>query len=143
MSDETRTVLSRTQTILADALALDSPDDAKADASLVRDLGAESIDLLDIAFRIEKEFGIAAPRRELFPEDVFNRNEFVVDGLLTAAGLAKMQEVMPHLDLGHGHFSEFVKLPRLLDMGTYLTVGDLVQYVEHKLSDDPPGENER
>ena len=53
--------------VLVEALGVEE-DDIKPSAALQADLGAESIDFLDIAFRIEREFGIKIPRGELFSE---------------------------------------------------------------------------
>jgi len=50
---------------------------------MVGDLGAESIDFLDIVFRLEKAFGIEIPRAELFPEDILTSAEYVQDGKVT------------------------------------------------------------
>ena len=68
-------------------------------ATLQGDLGAESIDFLDIVFRLEKAFGIKIERGELFPEDILTNTEYVEDGKVNAAGIAKLKERMPFADL--------------------------------------------
>ena len=65
---------------LVDALGVDE-EEVKDDATLMGDLGAESIDFLDIVFRLEKAFGIKIPREELFPaENLTSNGEYVSDG---------------------------------------------------------------
>ena len=60
-------VLSKVSATLVEALNIDE-DEIKPESTLTGDLGAESIDFLDIVFRLEREFGIKIPREELFPE---------------------------------------------------------------------------
>ena len=63
--------------VLVDALGVDN-DEVTTEATLMGDLGAESIDFLDIVFRLEKAFGIKIPREELFPaESLMNNPELV------------------------------------------------------------------
>jgi acyl carrier protein len=83
-----------------EALGLD-PDEAVADATLIDDLGAESIDLLDILFRIERGVGVKIQASELhqyiqggIPDEEFgDENE-----IITEAGLAQLKRVMPQID---------------------------------------------
>jgi len=98
------------------------------DATLFKDLGAESIDLLDIVFRLERNFGIKIPRGELFPENVSDR-EPARNGKLTPTGLTEMKPRMPYADLGG--FEAKLEVDRLLEP---YTVDMLVQYVSSKLS---------
>ena len=65
------------------------------------DLGAESIDFLDIQFRLEKEFGFKIPKGEMMPEDLANDPDFVSDGTLTEAGINELKARMPHADFGN------------------------------------------
>jgi acyl carrier protein len=93
------------------------------------DLGAESIDFLDIVFRLEKTFGIKIPREELFPaEAIMNNPEFISNGKLTAKGLAELKAKMPHTDT-----SEFAKNPDMSKFADLFTVGMIVNFVESKL----------
>ena len=62
---------------LVDALGVDD-DEVTLESRLEADLGAESIDFLDIVFRLEKNFGIKIPRGELFPEDLASANSGLV-----------------------------------------------------------------
>ena len=63
-------IFEKVQAALVDALGVDD-DEVTPEATMVGDLGAESIDFLDIVFRLEKAFSIKIPRSELFPEDCF------------------------------------------------------------------------
>ena len=67
-------IYEKIKTALVDALGVDD-DEIVPEATLVGDLGAESIDFLDIVFRLEKAFAIKIPRGELFPEDVLTDAE--------------------------------------------------------------------
>jgi acyl carrier protein len=121
-------VFSKVQEALVDALGVDD-DEVTPEATLVGDLGAESIDFLDIVFRLEKAFDIKIPRDELFPEDILTNAEYVQDGKLTDDGLTKLKERMPFAD-----FSKFEQGARAVqDFGNMLTVQDMCRYVETKV----------
>ena len=78
-------IFDKVQTTLVDALGVDE-EDVTREATLQGDLGAESIDFLDIVFRLEREFGIKIPRGELFPDEkLFTDPNFVKDGKMTEA----------------------------------------------------------
>ena len=91
-------VFEKVRTCLVDALGVDD-DEVTPEASITGDLGAESIDYLDILFRLEKTFDIKIPRGELFPEDVLSNAQYVQDGKLTAEGLEQLKKRMPFADL--------------------------------------------
>ena len=80
-------IYEKIKVALVDALGVDE-DEIQPEATLVGDLGAESIDFLDIVFRLEKAFDIKIPRGELFPEDVLTDPKYVQDGRVTEVGLA-------------------------------------------------------
>ena len=113
---------------LVDALGVDE-EDILPSATMVGDLGAESIDFLDIVFRLEKSFGIKIPRGDLFPEDVLSSSEFVAGGKVNAAGIAALKTRMPFADL-----SRFEANPNVQNFANTLTVEDMVRYVQSKLS---------
>lgn len=112
---------------LVEALAVE-PDEISEDATLTGDLGAESIDFLDIVFRLEKCFNLKIPRGELFPDDLLNNPDYVANGKFTDQGLTKIKEAMPHAD-----FAEFEQDPDVNKMPDLFTVKTLVNYVEAKL----------
>jgi acyl carrier protein len=118
-------IYKKVQGVLVDALGVDE-EEVTPSATLRGDLGAESIDFLDIAFRLEKAFGIKIPRGEMFPEDLFNNQEFVQNGRITPAGLAEMKKRMPHFN-----FSDLEKDPDINKM--QFTVDTVVKYIESKV----------
>lgn len=120
-------IFAKVQEALVDALGVDD-DEVTEDATLVGDLGAESIDFLDIVFKLEKAFDITIPREELSPEDILTNSQYVQDGVVTGEGMAELKRRMPWADL-----SEFEKNPRVQDFGNLLTVGDLCSYVTSKV----------
>jgi acyl carrier protein len=92
-------VFSTVRETLVDALGVDD-DEVTPTATLMGDLGAESIDFLDIVFRLEKNFNIKIPRGELFPENLVAADSgFVVNGKVTPEGLAELRSKMPHANL--------------------------------------------
>lgn len=120
-------VFDKVRTCLVDALGVDE-EEVTPEATMVGDLGAESIDFLDIVFRLEKTFSIKIPRGELFPEDILSNAQYVNDGKLSAAGIEELKKRMPFADL-----SKFEADPRVTNFGNMLTVQDLVNYVQSKL----------
>ena len=120
-------VFEKIKTALVDALGVDD-DEVTPEATLVGDLGAESIDFLDIVFRLEKAFSIKIPRGELFPEDVLTNAAYIKDGKVTEAGLAELRKRMPFADL-----DAFAKNPVVQDFAGLLTVADMCRFVEGKI----------
>jgi len=120
-------VFDKIRTALIDALGVDE-DEVAPEATLVGDLGAESIDFLDIVFRLEKAFKINIPRGELFPEDILTNSEYIQDGKMTEPGVAELRKRMPFADL-----TDFAKNPVVQDFGNLLTVADMCRFVESKL----------
>jgi acyl carrier protein len=120
-------VFQKIQAALVDALGVDE-EDVTPEATLVGDLGAESIDFLDIVFRLEKAFDIKIPRGELFPEDVLTDSNYVQDGRVTEQGLAELRKRMPFANL-----DEFAKNPTVQDFPNLLTVADMCRFVEGKV----------
>ena len=122
-------IFGEVQEVLVDALGVDD-DEVKAEATLMGDLGAESIDFLDIVFRLEKAFEMKIPREELFPaESLMNSPEFVSNGKLTETGLAELKNKMPYIELG-----EFANDPDINKLGDLFTVGTIVSYIDSKLN---------
>jgi acyl carrier protein len=122
-------IVQKVQEVLVDVLGVDD-DEVTIEATLMGDLGAESIDFLDIVFRLEKAFSIKIPREELFPaENLMTNSEFIHNGKLTEKGLAELRERMPHTDL-----SEFEKNPDINKMADLFTVGAIVNYLDNKLN---------
>ncbi len=121
-------ILSKVSATLVEALNVDE-DEIKPTSTLQGDLGAESIDFLDIVFRLEREFGIKIPRGELFPESVFQGDpEYVQDGKVTPKGLDELRARMPFADL-----SGFEKNPEIRNFSDLFTVALIARYIEGKL----------
>jgi acyl carrier protein len=120
-------VFEKVRAALVEALGVDD-EEVKPEATLVGDLGAESIDFLDIVFRLEKSFDIKIPRGELFPEDILTNTEYVADGKINPDGMAELKKRMPFADL-----SKFEENPVVQEFATSLTVQDMCNYVESKV----------
>jgi acyl carrier protein len=120
-------IFEKIKTALVDALGVDD-DEVTPEATLVGDLGAESIDFLDIVFRLEKAFDIKIPRGELFPEDILTNSQYVKDGKVTDVGVAELRKRMPFADL-----DGFAKNPVVQDFANLLTVADMCRFVESKV----------
>jgi acyl carrier protein len=122
-------IFNQVQDVLVDALGVEN-DEVTTASTLMGDLGAESIDFLDIVFRLEKAFGIKIPREELFPaENLMTNPDFVNNGKLTETGLAQLREKMPHTN-----FASFEQDPDINKLGDLFTVDAIVNYVETRLN---------
>ena len=121
-------VLEKVKETLIEALGVDD-EEVTPQATLTGDLGAESIDFLDIVFRLEKAFDIKIPRGELFPDNILNNPEFVQDGKLTEAGLQQLKDRMPHADFG-----EFEQDPNINKMAELFKVQTIVNYILTKVN---------
>lgn len=121
-------VFQKVQAALVEALGVDD-DEVTPDATIIGDLGAESIDFLDIVFRLEKAFAIKITTSELSAEDILTNPEYVHDGKVTAAGLVELKKRMPFADL-----SKFEQNPQVQNFGNLLTVNDLCRFVASKVA---------
>jgi acyl carrier protein len=119
----------RVNNVVLQTLNVES-DEITESAHLINDLGAESIDLLDMTFRLEREFGIKIPRDELFPETVFRENpEYIKDGKITDEGVKRLREALPY-----ANDFENVEEKRTVDSVKELfTVGLIYNYIDWKL----------
>src|SRR5262245_43544852 len=120
-------IYDKVKAVLVDALGVDE-EEVKPDSVIVDDLGAESIDFLDIMFRLEKAFNIKIPRGEMMPENLTSDPTLVQEGKVTAKGLAMLKEKMPFTDI-----TEFEKDPQLEKMTRLFTVDSITNFVEWKL----------
>jgi acyl carrier protein len=121
-------IYQKVSATLVEALNVDE-EEIKPTSTLQGDLGAESIDFLDIVFRLEREFGIKIPRGELFPEAIFQGDpEFVQNGKVTDKGLSELRTKMPFADL-----SKFEKNPELTSISDLFTVEMIARYIQGKL----------
>ncbi len=126
-------ILEKTRGVLMEALVVDA-EEVTPQASLTADLQAESIDFLDIVFRLEKEFStpdkpFKIEQGELFPDNLLENPDWVHDGKFTDAGMTMLKERMPHVD-----FSDFEQDRDLEKVGATITVSAMVEFVERKLT---------
>lgn len=122
-------IFEQVQEVLVDALGLDE-DEITQDATLMGDLGAESIDFLDIVFRLEKAFNVKVQREELFPaEAVLSNPEYVSGGKVTEKGLAELRAKMPHTDL-----TDFEADPDVNKIADLFTVQAIVNFIDGKIN---------
>ena len=120
--------LAKVTEVLEDALGVDA-DEVTPEATLGPDLGAESIDYLDIVFRLEKAFGIKIDQAEMMPNDVLTDPTYVQGGKITDAGIAELKAKMPHADLSAIEDSRDVD-----DFEKVFTVDTLVKFVQARVS---------
>lgn len=122
-------ILPRVRRVLVEALNVEEAEVSLA-TTLQKDLGAESIDFLDIVFRLEREFNIQIPRGELFPEAIFRGDPaFLEEGRVTDQGLQELRTRMPYADL-----SVFEKDRRLSAVPDLFTVDLVIRYITWKLA---------
>ena len=122
-------VFAKVKTILTESLGADD-DAVTPQARLVGDLNAESIDFLDIMFRLEREFGLPKiDRNELFPESIFQGDpKFVQNGKVTPGGLAELRAKMPYADI-----AAYEKNPQFEKIGDRFTVELITKFVHSKV----------
>src|SRR5438045_8557307 len=118
----------KVKVVLVDALGVDE-EEVKPESVIRDDLGAESIDFLDIMFRLEKAFNIKIPRGELMPENLVSDPTLVQDGKVTVKGIALLREKMPFSN----DIDAFAADPELEKMSRLFTVTMIVNFVEWKL----------
>jgi acyl carrier protein len=106
---------------MADALGCDI-DDIKLDVSLIEGLDAESIDFLDMVFRLERAFKIRIPRGKIVENarGTLSEAEFEQDGLVTDAGLAQLRAYLSEIPAERFKTPTKVKdIPRLFTPETF------------------------
>lgn len=125
----TEEIYEKVRETLVDALGVDD-DEVSPEATLVGDLGAESIDFLDIVFRLEKNFNVKIPRGELFPENLAAADSgFVEDGKVTPSGIDELRSRMPHADV-----DKLAADPKVENIQDLFTVQMIVNFLEKKLA---------
>ncbi len=122
-------IFGKVKALLVDALSVDD-DEVTPHARLQADLNAESIDFLDIVFRLEREFGLKIDRNDLFPESIFSGDpKFVQNGKLTPDGLAELKAKMPYADM-----TAFEKDPTFDKIGDLFTVDLITRYIHSRVA---------
>ncbi|MDG3005417.1 phosphopantetheine-binding protein [Paludisphaera mucosa] len=126
-----RDIHAKVGSILAASLGVDEADVIPS-ATLQGQLGAESIDFLDIVFRLERGFGIKILQGELFPDSILGgRADLFQEGRVTDLGMVELRSRMPYADL-----DDLERDRRLGSVADLFTVGLVVRYVEWKLGRD-------
>jgi acyl carrier protein len=121
-------VFGKVRQALVDALSVEE-EDITEDATLKGDLQAESIDILDIVFRLEKAFSVKISQEELTPRDILSNPEYVNNRKLNPAGLAALKQRVKHADWSR--FESDPDIDKILDV---FTVGTIVNFVQDKLA---------
>src|SRR6516164_4945167 len=120
-------IYTKVSATLVEALNVDE-EEIKPTSTLQGDLGAESIDFLDIVFRLEREFGIKIPRGELFPESIFQGDPSLVrGGRVTPKGIEELRARIPLADL-----TKFEQDPEVNQIADLFTVDLVAKYVQSK-----------
>ena len=125
-------IVEAVREVLEEALGVDA-DEVTLDATITSDLGAESIDFLDIQFRLEKKFSTPGKpfkinQGELFPENLMENAAWVSGGKFTDEGMKMLRAKLPHVDL-----DAFDKVRDVNKDDELITVKSLVEFVERKL----------
>lgn len=114
-------VYPKVSKIIADVLVLDD-DEIKLSSRLITDLGAESIDFLDLVFQLEKEFGIKIPRGQLEKNarGELSESEFEKDGVITPAGMTSLKKYLSEIPEENFHENMKVnEIPMLFTVETF------------------------
>ena len=123
-------IFEQTKPLLVEVLGV-SPNEIQMNSVLVADLGAESIDLLDLSFRIEERFKVTIEANEIEREarKRLPSGEYEKDGYLTEEALAEIRKAVPELDQ-----AKIVKGLRKTDLPSLLNVAFFVKLVARKLA---------
>ncbi len=118
------TVFPKLQAIVADVLVVDE-EEVQLNSRLIADLGAESIDFLDLVFQLEREFDIKIPRGQLEKNarGTLSEAEFEQGGVVTSQGLEALKSYFSEVD--EAHFKENLKvneIPMLFTVETFCKV---------------------
>lgn len=128
MSMNSEEIFEKVSEVLQDALAVDE-DEVTAEATLTEDLGAESIDFLDIVFQLEKAFDVKIDQSEMFPNDVLQNPEYVQDGKVTDKGMEELKAKLPHADLNEFDASRDVE-----EFSKVFTVETVCKFIDRKVN---------
>ena len=114
-------VFPKVREIIADVLVIEESD-VSLESRLIADLGAESIDFLDLVFQLEKEFSIKIPRGKLEKNarGELTEEEFEKSGVLTSKGLVALKAYLSEVPAEH--FKDNMKvneIPMLFTVETF------------------------
>ncbi len=120
-------ILIRVRPHIVDALGVEE-DEITLEARLMDDLGAESIDFLDIFFRVEREFDI---KIDASASSMMNDDRYVRGGVITDLGLEEVRRRLPNVDLGLVEETRSVQ-----DIQRGFTVESVVQMARARLAEN-------
>jgi acyl carrier protein len=124
---------NRVREMLLPVFNLPSIEDIRPEASLVNDLGAESLDFVEIIYLIEREFGVVIKPDEIMSGATSVSSESMFrDGKLTEEGAALLNRQFP------GHAEPFAEGMTKRTMYLSITVRDLAAAIEARI---PGGES--
>jgi acyl carrier protein len=122
--EEIAAVYPKVAQIIADALGVDTAQ-VKLDVPLIEGLDAESIDFLDLVFRLERGFGVKIPRGKIV-EDArgdLAESDFEQKGIVTTAGLQRLREFLSEVPADRfGTPFKSADIPRLFTPETFCKV---------------------
>lgn len=106
-------------------------DQVKMTSNLVVDLGAESIDLLDLSFLIEEAFGITLEANEFERQATENipGGQYELDGCLTPEAIAELRKALPEVPA-----VEFRPGLKRIEVPSILNVAVFVHLIQRKCS---------
>lgn len=125
MSADERTMEAVKEAVV-EALGV-SPDEVVPDASLLDDLGAESIDLLDMLFRVDRKIGVKIKASEIsdYIQGGMTEDEFGTPaGVISERGLAYLKTVMPQIDTAQ--LSGTLPAEKVINLFTVQNLADMV-----------------
>lgn len=123
-NEEIQAVFPKVAQIIADALGCDV-DQVKSQVPLIEGLDAESIDFLDLVFRLERAFGVKIPRGKIV-EDArgdLAESDFEQKGIVTEVGLARLKEFLSEVPADRFKTPlKAAEIPRLFTPETFCKV---------------------
>jgi acyl carrier protein len=122
----TESIFRKVQSCIAESLAI-KEEQIKPEARLIDDLGADSLDFLDMIFGLEKAFGVRLrdTKLDLLVRADFSQAQLTTDGFLAAESLAKLSEWLPEL--------KGIQKITMREVYSHITVNTLVRLVEEKV----------
>lgn len=117
-------IIDKLRKILLPVFGLNSIDEIKPESSLVNDLGADSIDFVEIVYLIERNFGIVLNTNEIIIGGVtINSEKLFIEGKLTKKGADLLNKNSP------GRYTKFRTDMSRIELFSSITVKDLAQII--------------
>lgn len=129
--EDISTLFPKVSEIVADVLVIDKGE-ITPDSSLIKDLGAESIDFLDLVFRLERAFNVKIPRGQIEKDarGELSDEEFEKNGVLTEQGLAALKAYLSEVPADR--FKDTMKVNEIPTLFTVTTLCKLVLNAQKK-----------